>query len=109
MDYAKALDTIERKFIDECLNLFNIGTEIIKWISLLREKSYSRVEQNGNFSKNIELSRDCRQGDPLSPYLFVLCAGILSHVIRENPLIKGIKAHGVENKLSQYADDTTVF
>ena len=100
VDYAKAFDTIEWNFIDECLKLFNFGSEIIKWISLLREKSFSRVEQNGNFSDEILLSRGCRQGDPISPYLFVLCAEILSHVIREYPVIKGHKTYGVENKLS---------
>ena len=39
----------------------------------------------------------------------MLCAEILSHVIRENPKIVGIEMYGVENKLSQYADDTTIF
>ena len=98
IDYAKAFDTIEWNFINECLKLFNFGPEIIKWISLLREKSFSRVEQNGNFSEEILLSRGCRQGDPISPYLFILCAEILSHVIREYPVIKGIETYGVENK-----------
>ena len=109
VDYAKAFDTIEWNFINKSLKLFNFGTELIKWIALLRENSFSRVEQNGNFSENIVLSRGCRQGDPISPYLFVLCAEILSHVIREYPDIKGIETYGVENKLSQYADDTTLF
>ena len=109
VDYAKAFDTIEWNVINKCLKLFNFGPQIIKWISLLKENSSSRIEQNGNFSDIIGLFRGCRQGDPVSPYLFVLCAEILSHVIRENPMIKGIKTYGVENKLSQYADDTTVF
>ena len=109
VDYAKAFDTIEWNFIDECLRLFNFGPNISKWTSLLREKSCSRIEQNGNFSEVVSLFRGCRQGDPISPYLFVLCAEILSHVIRENPNIKGIITHGVENKLIQYADDTTIY
>ena len=100
IDYNKPFDTIEWNFINDCLKLSNFGPEITRWISLLREKSCSRVEQNGNFSEEILLSRGCRQGDPISPYLFVLCAEILSHVIREYPLIKGIETYGVENKLN---------
>ena len=57
IDYAKPFDTIEWNSINECLKLFNFGPEITKWISLLREKSCSRVEQNGNFSEEILLSR----------------------------------------------------
>ena len=77
-------------------------------IKLFQKNSTSRVEQNGHLSDSIVLSRSCRQGDPLSPYVFVLCAEILSHVIRECGDIKGIKVHGVESKSSQYADDTTL-
>ena len=109
VDYAKEFDTIEWNFITECLKLFNFGPILIQWISLLREKSFSRIEQHGNFSDIICLSRGCRQGDPISSYIFVLCAEILSHVIRENPNIVGIEMYGVESKLSQYAVNTTMF
>ena len=101
VDYAKAFDTIEWNFITECLKLFNFGPILIQWISLLREKSFSRIEQHGNFSDIICLSRGCRQGDPISSYIFVLCAEFLSHVIRENPNIVGFEMYGVESKLSQ--------
>ena len=109
VDYAKAFDTIEWNFIEYCLNLFGFGDFIVNSVKLLQKNSYSRVEQNGHFSENVELSRGCRQGDPISPYLFVICAEVLSHVIRENPDIKGIKIGDTEIKLSQYADDTTIF
>ena len=49
------------------------------------------------------------QGCPLSPYLFILLSEILSNKIRQGPNIKGIKIYGNEIKLSQFADDTTLF
>ena len=109
VDYAKAFDTIEWDYVDQCLNLFNFGEGLIKWTKLLRNNSVSRVEQNGHFTQTIELSRGCRQGDPVSPYIFVLCAELLSHVTRENSDIKGIEVHNKVIKLSLYADDTTIF
>ena len=48
-----------------------------------------------------------RQGDPLSPYLFVVAVETLALAIRQKPEIIGIKIGGEETKLFQYADDTT--
>ena len=108
IDYAKAFDTIEWDFINHCLQLFGYGPFIQKTIKLLQYNSFSRVEQNGHLSEKIQLSRGCRQGDPISPYLFVICAEVLSHVIRECKDVKGIQIGETELKLSQYADDTTL-
>ena len=49
-----------------------------------------------------------RQGDPLSPYLFIICAEFLATKIRNNQNIKGIKVNNVEFTISQYADDTSM-
>ena len=108
LDFSKAFDTIEWKFIKESLELFNFGNNFIEMIKLCQYNSTSKVEQNGFLSSPIILERGCRQGDPLSPYIFVICAEVLSHVIREMDVIRGIEVHGEEAKVSQYADDTTL-
>ena len=51
--------------------------------------------------------RGVRQGDPLSPYLFVVAVDTLALAIRQNSEIIRIKIGGEETKLLQYADDTT--
>ena len=48
-----------------------------------------------------------RQGDPLSPYLYVVVVGTLAIVIQQNIARKGISIGKEETKLLQYADDTT--
>ena len=63
---------------------------------------------NGFLSEFFNIGRGCRQGDPISPYLFILCAEILSIKIRNNSNIKGICINGIEYKISQLADDTTL-
>ena len=108
LDLLKAFDTIEWKFILEVLERFQFGNIFIDMIKLCQFNSTSRVEQNGYLSTPIILKRGCRQGDTLSPYAFVMCAEILSHVIREKGDIRGIVVHGEESKVSQYADDTTL-
>ena len=48
-----------------------------------------------------------RQGDPLSPYLFVTVVEILAIAVRNQANIKGIEINCLETKLLQFADDTT--
>jgi hypothetical protein len=52
------------------------------------------------------LERGCRQGDPLSPYLFIIGVELLSLKLKRNPDIQGITINDDETLLSQYADDT---
>ena len=68
----------------------------------------SSVTVNGQLSQWFAIQRGCRQGDPISSYLFVLCVEILSIMIRQNKNIKGIFIGETEYKISQYANDTEI-
>ena len=68
----------------------------------------SCVINNGWSAGFFELSRGVRQGCPLSPYIFILCAEVLAISIRKDKLVKGVTVGSTECKLSQYADDTTL-
>ena len=67
----------------------------------------SCVINNGITSDYFILERGVRQGDPLSPYLFVVAVETLAIAVRQNAAIKGITIGKDETKLVQYADDTT--
>ena len=66
------------------------------------------VQLNGFFSDSFPIGRGCRQGDPISPYIFILCAELLAIKIKQCSDIKGITINGIEYKISQLADDTSL-
>ena len=109
IDFEKAFDSVSWKFIQKTLEFFKFGPSICKWISTFQRNISSSINQGGNLSNFFKLGRGCRQGDPISPYIFILCAEILSIRIRQNKHIKGILIGKNEIKISQFADDTSLF
>ena len=94
IDFEKAFDSLSWNFIFECLNFFNFGKSIQQWIEVFYKNISSCIIQNGIVSEYFKPGRGCRQGDPISPYLFIICAEILGILIRNNRDIKGIKING---------------
>ena len=109
VDFEKAFDTVSWEFIENVLKYFNFGPSIISWIKLFQSGSESCIIQNDFMSDSLKLKRGCRQGDPVSPYVFILCAEILGKMLRTNKNVKGININGNDFLLSQYADDTQIF
>ena len=108
IDFEKAFDSISWKFIEKVLSFLNFGESIKQWIKVFYNDISASVVQCGFLSESFIVLRGCRQGDPLSPYIFLLCAEILARLFKSNKDIKGIKIEGEEYTLSQFADDTTV-
>lgn len=108
VDFEKAFDSISWSFLYKVLEFFGFGNSIISWIKTLYKNAKLKVNQGGNLSSSFTIKRGCRQGDPLSPFIFVLCVEVLACMIRSNKNIKGITVNGTEYRISQYADDTSL-
>ena len=102
LDFQKAFDNVEWDFI-----LFYFGPEFVGWVKTFYKNIQSCIINNGTTSDFFTLERGVRQGDPLSPYLFVLAAEALAIAVRQSKAIIGINIGKEETKLLQYADDMT--
>ena len=109
LDFRKAFDSLEWPFIMRILDTFNFGSSIKRWISTFYTNVESAVLNNGYTTNWFKPSKGVRQGCPLSPYLFILSAELMSIKLRYNSGVKGINLFGNELKLSQFADDTNLF
>ena len=110
LDFEKAFDSLERNYLQKCLEVFNFGPQLQQWIKVIYSNISSCVLNDGHTTRHLNLGRGVRKGCPLSGTLFVIRIEILSNAIRISKQIKGIKIDERNMlKLSQYADDTTAF
>ena len=109
IDFEKSFDSVSHTFLKYVLNYFNFGPSIQRWINVFYNRATSSVLVNGFLSESFFIERGCRQGDGLSPYLFLLCAEVLGKMIRQNKNIKGVLIADKEYLFSQFADDTVLF
>ena len=108
IDFEKAFDSISWKFIEKVLIFLNFGESIKQLLKVFYSDISASVVQCGFISEFFIVQRGCRQGEPLSPYIFLLCAEILTRMFKAKKDIKGIKIADTEFTLSQFADNTTV-
>ena len=109
IDFEKAFDTVSWDYLRRVLKFFNFGESIIKWVMVFYQNIITTINQGGNLSRWFNNGRGCRQGDPISPYLFLLCVEILAIKLKGNEKIKGIKVGNIIHLISQFADDTSLF
>jgi hypothetical protein len=106
IDFEKAFDSVDWNFMMKVLKAFGFGPSICQWVQTFYMNIKSCVIVNGHVTPWFLIGRGCRQGDPISPYLFLLCVEILGIMVRENEVIRGITINDEEHKIVQFADDT---
>eukprot|EP00253_Pinus_taeda_P006641 PITA_06641 len=113
LDLSKAFDKLSWEYIQQMLLAFGFSATWTRWIMNLITSPYFSVLLNGSPSMPFRPSRGIRQGDPLSPFIFILMveglSRLLHHVVSSNA-VRGLALHSL-NPFShqQFVDDTMLF
>ncbi|CAM8923539.1 unnamed protein product [Rhodiola kirilowii] len=114
LDMSKAYDRIEWKFLERMTLAMGFSESWVKRIMLCVETVTYKVRINDQILETILPSRGLRQGNPISAYLFLICAEWLTYAIasyQEKGLLQGIKVCRGAPTITHlmFADDCLVF
>lgn len=111
LDFRKAFDSVCWDALDRVLALRGFGHTWRGWVSSLLSSGRTAVLLNGVPRPWIQCRQGLRQGDPLSPYLFIIVADLLWRMIIEPDNVEPL-LHPLTDDLPcpiiQYAHDTLI-
>ncbi|GJY81538.1 putative RNA-directed DNA polymerase [Tanacetum coccineum] len=87
VDFEKAFDSLDWKFLDHTMEQMGFSHKWRKWIHGCLNSSYGSVLINGSPTKEFKIQKGLHQGDPLSPFLFIIAMEAL-HVPSKMPSLK---------------------
>jgi hypothetical protein len=112
LDIAKAFDTVEWPFLLDIMQAMGFGTYWRRWIAALLSTATSNILLNGQPGPPIRHRRGVRQGDSLSPLLFIIAMEVLVQLFsraREQGVLRSLTRDGVKFQCSIYADEVILF
>ena len=83
IDLEKAYDKLEWSFIKDMLIRFNLPRKLIDLIMSCISSISTSLLFNGGALEPFLPTKRIRQGDPLSPYIFIMCMDYLGQLIQE--------------------------
>jgi hypothetical protein len=112
IDIAKAFDTVTCAFLLDLLHYIGFSAKWINWVSILLSTASTKNLLNGQPGQCICHACGLRQGDPFSPFVFVLTMEALNALFKEadaRGLLSPLRVPAIRHRVSLYADDLVIF
>jgi hypothetical protein len=112
LDMAKAFDRVEWAYLESMMRRLGYST---RWVHLIMRCVTSvrfTFNINGSIRGSVTPFRGLRQGDPLSPFIFLFCSEGLSSLFRaseDSGAISGVRFRDFHVSHLLFADDSLVF
>ena len=104
-DFLKCFDRIETGSVVKSMEFLGFSELLRKWVEVTYKNFSVRVQNNGHFSKDIQVTRSVHQGGCASNAYFLTVAEMLAITLRQDPDIRGISFKEIIHFLNQFADD----
>jgi hypothetical protein len=112
LDISRAFDSVSWSFLLEVLQHLGFGLPWCNLVSNLLSTSSTRILVNGEPGEILQNQRGLRQGDPLSPMLFILVMDVLNSLFAKagnEGLLQPLSRRMAGQRVSLYADDVALF
>jgi hypothetical protein len=96
----------------ELLHRRHFRSKWLDWLATILNTSSSSILLNGILGSLIWHRRGLRQGDPLSPYLFILAIDVFNNIFAvatQNGFLSKLKGRNASLRISMYVDDVVIF
>ncbi|XP_058784527.1 uncharacterized protein LOC131659337 [Vicia villosa] len=112
VDFEKAYDSVSWQYLRETLMQMGFGSRWMRWMDACIFNNHMSVLVNGSATKEFKVQKGLRQGDPLSPFLFVLAMEGLTALVKKSVEVGNFKPFMYRENDSvdilQFADDTII-
>uniref|UniRef100_A0A803Q614 Reverse transcriptase domain-containing protein n=1 Tax=Cannabis sativa TaxID=3483 RepID=A0A803Q614_CANSA len=113
IDLSKAYDMVDWEFVEDLLRVLCFPSWFISWIMTCLKGTNYHPRLNERIQGSFKGKKGLRQGDPMSPLLFVLIMDYLTRLLRQSSKEKGFGFHRLCKNLRLmnlcFADDLVIF
>ncbi|XP_019240695.1 PREDICTED: uncharacterized protein LOC109220693 [Nicotiana attenuata] len=113
IDLKKEYDSVEWGFVEEMLHALDFPSRFIKWTMVCISTTQYSMALNGGIYGCINGRRGLRQGDPISPLLFVICMEYFTRIMQWVATLDGFAIHTKCKSLKLnhlcFSDDVLMF